>query len=376
MHEVIFFPVGNGDTSVIKLANGKWIMMDFCHRIVAEDDDDPRINLQKCMRDDLTAAGKKSLDVLALTHADDDHIAYSTDFFELQHAKKYQGNGRVPIDVLWVPAAMVLADCESADSDEAIWCKEAQYRLKAGKGIRVFSKPDKLKDWLDGNDIDVKDRLSVITDAGKVVPGLSLDNDGVEFFCHSPFIKHVDGEDDVLRNPSSLIFNVRFRAGKNTYDYLAIGDSECAVLEDIVAATKFHGNDDRLQWDIFNIPHHCSYLALSSDKGDKETTPVDGVKELLLCGRNDAFLVCSSNPIRDTQEAREQVQPPHVQAKKCYETYLKKVGGRSFLVTMEQPNEKKPEPLVFTIAEAGVSRKKVIRSGPAIITSSDAPRAG
>lgn len=57
------------------------------------------------------------------------------------------------------------------------------------------------------------------------------------------------------------------------------------MLEDIVATTKFHGNMDRLEWDLFNIPHHCSAYALSDDKGDFETVPKPGVKELLLKGK-------------------------------------------------------------------------------------------
>ena len=39
------------------------------------------------------------------------------------------------------------------------------------------------------------------------------------------------------------------------------------VLEDVVRITRDHGKDDRLRWDLYNIPHHCSYLALSDDKG-------------------------------------------------------------------------------------------------------------
>ncbi len=36
-------------------------------------------------------------------------------------------------------------------------------------------------------------------DAGTIIPGFSLAADNVEFFCHSPFIKHCDGG-DIIRN--------------------------------------------------------------------------------------------------------------------------------------------------------------------------------
>lgn len=212
MHKVIFYPVGNGDTSQIVLENGKRLLFDFRHFGCSDDEDEPEIDLKKRLKEELKDAKKKSFDVVAFSHGDDDHICGSTEFFELQHSSKYQGEGRVPIDELWVPAGMIL-ECgtrDDRDKEFIIWRQEARYRLIKGKGIRVFSKPEKLKSWLEEQGLTVDDRRSVITDAGKVVPGFTLADDGVEFFCHSPFIKHCDGE-DVIRNDSALIFNVRFQ---------------------------------------------------------------------------------------------------------------------------------------------------------------------
>jgi hypothetical protein len=31
-------------------------------------------------------------------------------------------------------------------------------------------------------------------------------------------------------------------------------------------------------WDVFKVPHHCSYTALSDTKGKDETVPVDEVR--------------------------------------------------------------------------------------------------
>jgi hypothetical protein len=378
MHQIIFYPVGNGDTSQIILDNGKRILFDFRHLKKAEDGEIPEIDLKKRLKEELSVCKKTSFDVVAFTHGDADHIENSTEFFELLHAKKYQGNGRIKIDELWVPAAMIL---ETAASDEqsaefVTWRQEARYRLKEGKGIRVFSKPDKLKEWLEENDLTVDSRRHMITDAGEIVPGFTLAKDGVEFFCQSPFIKHVDDNED-LRNGAALVFNVRLQAGSNTFDYFAVGDSEWEVLEEIIETTKYHENDDRLAWDIYSLPHHCSYKTLSDEKGEKETVPKPLIKEFLLLGKENAYIVSSSNPIEDTKEGREQKQPPHIQAKKCYERYLTEVGGAKFLVTMEEPNKTKPEPIIFEIGSSGISRGgKIFGSGISIITSSPAPRAG
>ncbi len=279
-HQVIFYPVGNGDTTQIVLSAGRRVLFDFCHRGKAEDPDTPEIDLKARLKEDLKKAGRDYFDVVAFTHGDLDHIQGSTEFFELLHAKKYQGEGRITIRELWVPAAMVVEETDNDhQSDEnTLLRQEARHRLLEGKGIRVFSKPQALADWLEpclkdrGEAGSARDHLFV--DAGTIVPGFSLATDGVEFFCHSPFIKHCD-DGDIIRNRASLIFNVRLRADGADYDYLEIGDATWEELEDMVAITKYHKNDDRLAWDLFNIPHHCSYLALNEDgqKGDKETVP-------------------------------------------------------------------------------------------------------
>ncbi|CAJ2781444.1 Uncharacterised protein [Burkholderia pseudomallei] len=376
-HRIIFYPVGNGDTSQVILENGKRILMDYRHRKKTELGEGPEINLKARLKQELEDAGRDSFDVVAFTHADTDHIENSTEFFELRHAAKYQGNGRIKIDILWVPAAMVLETGVNGQqsSEFVIWRQEARHRLKEGKGIRVFSKPEKLKGWLEENGLTLESRRHLITDAGQLAPEFDIGTDGVEFFCHSPFIKHVDDGDD-LRNAASLIFNVRFRRNWTHYDYLAVGDSEWSVLEDIVRTTKWHGNMDRLAWDLYNIPHHCSYLALSDEKGEFETKPKPLVEEILMLGKEGAYIVSSSCPILDTREGREQTQPPHIQAKKCYETYRKKTGGAKFLVTMEEPNAAKPEPMEFKVDDLGLSLVRAAASAASAIISKPAPRAG
>lgn len=381
VHKIVFYPVGNGDTCQVILAGGRRILFDFCHLRAAEDDADPRIDLKKQLKEELDAANREDLDVVAFTHADTDHISGSTEFFDLRHAAKYQGEGRIKINELWVPAALLIDEVkrDQLSNEFAILRREARHRVLEGKGIKVFSKPKRLMDeWLRqalkdrGEPETARDYLFV--DAGTLVDGFSLAADGAEFFCHSPFIKHCDEGDD-LRNEAALIFNVRLRADGADYDFLQIGDSTWEVLEDIVSITKSHKNEDRLKWNLLNIPHHCSYLALSDQKGDKETEPKPLVKELLLHGKKDAYLVSSSDPIPDSKDMYEADQPPHIQAKNAYETYRKKVQGRRVVVTMEEPNASKPEPLTFEVTVGGVAWIKAISGAPAVLASKP-PRAG
>ena len=187
MHQLKFYPVGNGDTAQIVLNNGKRILLDYRHHKAAEDDKAPYIDLKTTLKRELTSEGEDSFDVVAFTHADKDHIEGSTDFFFLEHAEKYQGAGRIKIKELWVPAAMVVekAKLEEQSDEFVILRKEARHRLKEGKGIKIFSRPPELVDYMNDNDIPYREEQFV--DAGEVVSTFSLDTDGIEFFCHSPY---------------------------------------------------------------------------------------------------------------------------------------------------------------------------------------------
>jgi len=189
MHKITFYPVGNGDTSQITLKNGKRILFDFRHQQQGEDEDHPVTNLKKQLSEELSKSKQDYFDVVAFTHGDEDHIAGSIEFFELLHAEKYRGENRIKIRELWVPAAMIL---DTATNDEqsaefVIWRQEARHRLKEGKGIQVFSKPEKLKKWLEENNLNLDSRRHLITDAGDLAKGFSIKNDGVEFFLPLPF---------------------------------------------------------------------------------------------------------------------------------------------------------------------------------------------
>lgn len=377
MGTVTFYGVGNGDSSQIKLNNGRWVLMDYRHQIQGEDSETPIIDLSKRLRDELDEAKRNHFDVVAFTHGDDDHICGSTDFFYLDHSKKYQGGTRAKISTLWVPAAMILdKGLDSTECEECgIWRDEARHRLKNNSGIRVFSRPKELEAVLRGMGLTLASRQHLITDAGTCAPDFTIDGDGVEFFCHSPFIKHCEGG-DVLRNEAGLVFNVRFEVSGQRIQYFAIGDADYSVLEDIVNISEYHGNEDRLDWHLYKAPHHCSYKALNPERGKTETEPTAGVASLLKHGQTNSYVVASCNPIDTGKEAEEQSLPPHIQAKRCYTTYLGLVRGRRVLVTMEEPSRSAPVPIVFEITSLGLQLKAKSRTGAQILAATVPPRAG
>lgn len=365
MPKLTFYPLENADCCLITLDQKK-LLFDYADMRDPADKNDPRIDLPSALRDDIDWPNRKELDVVAFTHLDDDHIRGSSNFFFLEHAARYQTGDRVKIKELWVPAAAIVED--GAEDEARIIRQEARHRLKAGKGIRVFSRPAHLADWLATQKLTLDSRRHLITDAGQLVPGLSKESDGVEFFVHSPFGER-DGDVVLDRNENSLVFQAAFKLGDTRF--LMAADTVWENWDKIVRISRLHKNTDRLVWDIYKLPHHCSYLSLASEKGKVETTPVPNVKWLLEQGRSRATVVSTSKPIDDV----DQDQPPHFQAKNCYKRFLAGKSGR-FIVTMEHPNRIAPKRLTIEITAGGASLATVSALGGAGLVSVQAPRVG
>src|SRR5947207_312174 len=110
MHTIKFYPIGNAESFLISLENGQRLLFDYAHVRNPNDPLDRRIDLAEALRGELTTGNKDYFDVVAFTHLDDDHICKATEFFHLDHAKKYQGDGRIKINTLWIPAAAIIEE--------------------------------------------------------------------------------------------------------------------------------------------------------------------------------------------------------------------------------------------------------------------------
>lgn len=369
MHTLTFFPLGNADCCRIDLENGTKLLFDYAH--CRSGDEDLRIDLAQALRDDLKVARRDNYDVVAFTHLDDDHIHGASEFFYLEHAPKYQGEGRVKIDTLWVPAAAITE--EGAEDEARVLRAEARYRLKEGKGIRVFSRPERLRQWLEKNDLTLADREALITDAGQLIPGFDQSRQGVEFFVHSPFAKRLDDGGVEDRNSDALVAQATFLVGSQETKLIQSADAPYDVLADIVNITRWHHREARLAWDVFKLPHHCSYNSLGPEKGEEKTEPVPEVAWLFEeQGAAGAYIVSTSKPIPSNDDDD---QPPHRQAAAYYRDVTDDKGGE-FKVTMEHPTPDAPEPLVIEIGDSKARIRKKASDGPALLLTSPAPRAG
>src|SRR5215211_8417037 len=204
MVSLTFFNLGNADTCRMNLRDGNRMLLDYADKLNRSDENDKRCDLPKLLSDDLKDAGLKGYRVVAFTHLDDDHVRGSSDFFEFDHADKYKESGRKKIDTMWVPACALTET--NLEGDCLTIRQEARHRLINGYGIMVFSRPERLKDFLEANGLSIEDRKNFFVDAGEVVPGFDLSKDGVEFFAHSPHARRTDERDLEDRNGDSLVF--------------------------------------------------------------------------------------------------------------------------------------------------------------------------
>jgi hypothetical protein len=371
MHTLTFFPLGNADCCRVDLSGGQKLLFDYANMRCADDEGDLRIDLPTELKENLKAAKRDYYDVVAFSHLDNDHVCGAPEFFFLEHAKKYQGEGRIKIKNLWVPAAVIIQD--GCEDDSKIIQAEARYRLKEGKGIRVFSRPDELRDWLKEQGLTLESRQHLMTDAGQLAPEFTLTEHGVEFFVHSPFGSRLDDGTLVDRNIDSLVLHATFQVDLQQTKLILSADVDHTVLTEMVKVTRKKKREFRLEWDIFKLPHHCSYKSLGPEKGKDKTEPVAEVKWLFEDqGQTGGIVVSTSKPIPTNDDDD---QPPHRQAANYHREHTKaKVG--EFKVTMEHPKASAPEALVIEIGRTKAKIKKRYLAGAASVVSQASPRVG
>lgn len=355
-HKLTFFPIGNAETSLLELDNGKCLLFDFAD-VYEGAEDDERYDIKK----DLSEI--QEFQVVMFSHAHEDHTKGASKFFYLDYAKEYQSDSRAKIEELWISAAFLLDTNLENGSDAKIIRQEARHRFKSGYGVRIFGEPEELKKWIDKEEIKYDDVKHLIVHAGDTL-SISGAEDEIEIFVHAPFSD--DSEEVQDKNDPSIVMQVRLYYGDNEANILITGDTPYAVLDKIVDITKENKNEDKLVWDIYDIPHHCSHTGLN-EKDEKDTriiTPTENVQWLLEQAQENGYMVASC------KEITEDTSPPHMIAKHAYKKYT--ASDVSFLVTMEHKRKKdsKPSPIVFTVDDNGITLNEFANEDSTVVEKS------
>ncbi len=317
MTQVTFFPVGRADTALIELSDGRRMLVDYAEHAYGRRRD-KRCDLPALLEADLKAAGRDGYAVVAFTHLDDDHTTGASEFFHLEHAAVYQAAGRHKIETLWVPAAAITEE-NLKDPDAKVIRAEARHRLKEGKGIKVFSRPERLKDWFEKNKISMEDRRGCFVDAGKLVGRLHAGRRRrrvLRALAARQADRRAGRRGPQRRQPGVPGPLLRRRHD----DGLPLrADVNHEVLAEIVDITRHYGNDDRLHWNVYKLPHHCSYTAIGPEKGG--TRRRRPIRSSGSARRRASAWATSSRRARRSRKGTtedDDVQPPHRQAAEYY----------------------------------------------------------
>jgi hypothetical protein len=318
---------------LLELSDGKKMLFDFAD-VKTDEHGDKRWDIADEFDD------YDNFNVVMFTHAHEDHITGSAEFFNMEYSRK--NDDGVTIGELWLSSAFV-TDTNCSCEDSEVIRQEARERLKAGKAVKIFGHGKALSKWLETAKISEESVNHLIFHAGE---NISHDlGDEVSFFLHAPFSKDCDDVDD--KNDPSVVMQVRLdNAGRET-NILITGDTPCDVIDDVVLKTQEKGNEEYLLWDLYDIPHHCSHTGLCKTF-DKEIIPTENVQWLLDQSGENAFMVASCKALADADSP-----PPSEEAEKAYNEYKK--SDVTFRITMEYPKSGTPESMIFTIDSRGLT---------------------
>lgn len=358
--KIAFFPVGNGDMTLLQLESGRKVLVDINIRAAADDPEDKTADVAKMLRERLTrdAKGRLYVDAFLLSHPDKDHCTGLRTHFHLGPPAEWsKAADKIFIREMW-SSPMVF---RRASKKNRVLCDDAQaFNTEARRRVQRFrdsqgavEEGDRiliLGEDENGKTDDLGQILVKIDEVFSKVNGAHDDSLSVRLLAALPKSDD-EGEEDVLsKNASSTILRFALAAEGNpdAGRYLSGGDAEVAIWERLWDRHK--KRPDWLSYDILLSPHHCSWHSLSYDSWSemREKAKVsEKARSALAQTRDGAVIVASSNPIKDDDN-----DPPCIRAKREYVAITDAAKG-VFKCVGELPSEDDPDVLEFEIGRNG-----------------------
>ena len=353
-----FFPVDNGDMTLVKTEDGHKILIDMNIRVAADDEDDDTPDVASKLRDRLTrdGEGRFYVDALLVSHPDKDHCTGLERHFHLGSPEDWSEKAdKIFVREIWSsPVVFRRASKNHVLCDDAkAFNREAKRRVrkyedskgKVADGDRILilgedegGKTEGLEEIL----VEVDTEFSIVN--GK-------NDSSMTARLLGPLPKDDDDDEEVLaKNNSSTILRFSLAGGSiaDKCRFLTGGDAGVAIWEKL---WKRHGQRKSwLSYDILLSPHHCSWRSLShdswSEKG-KDAEVSTGARNALGQARSGATIVASSKPVKDDKN-----DPPCIRAKQEYVKIVDGVSG-TFKCVGEEPSEATPDVMEFEIGANG-----------------------
>lgn len=386
---ITFFPVDNGDMTLIKFgdADSTTLLIDVNIRQDADGPEEDCRDVAKDLREQLKKDedGRPYVDAFLLSHPDQDHCRGLSRHFYLGPLEDYPDDEKkycdkkIVIREIWSsPIVFRRADKKVTLCDDAI-----EFRTEARRRVQVnrdkdFKVTDGDRIVIMSEDIDGKtdDLTNILVRVGDTFAKIN-GNETTWFSAQllAPFGS--DGDEDIeeclIKNNSSVIINFKLAADATNPEganFMTGGDAEYYIWKRL---WELYKNDPKvLEYDIMQTPHHCSWHSLSpdswSEKGEDAKVDKDALNALSQ-GRKGAIIVASSKPIND-----QDGDPPCTRAEREYEAITKSKDGK-FYCTGEYPQKDAVEPLIFVVGAQGITSPTKKESNAKVVSIISAARA-
>lgn len=355
--QIQFFPVGNGDMTLLKTDTGMNVLIDCNIRKAADDENDDEFDVLSALKDvlDRDDDGRYHLDAMLLSHPDKDHCSGLETHFHLGAPDSWsKDDDKILIDTMLSSPIIFrrMSDGETLCDDAKAWRKEAKRRVKlhqesgiqndAGQAILIL-----------GEDVDGKtDELTdILIKTGETFSSIRGEDAGFDARLIAPLPDDEVGDDEkekLSKNNSSVIVNFAMHADgvDDATKFLTGGDAEVEVWKQVWA--REGGQPETLEYDILQAPHHCSWRSLSEEswsESDGNAEVNDDAYSALSQARPGAMVVSSSKPVKS-----DDTDPPCIGAKEAYEN-MDNVD--EFVCTGEYPNADEPDVFIVEIFSDG-----------------------
>lgn len=390
--KITFFQVGNGDMTLLRLADTRvtTVLIDINIRAAAADPDDDTPDVVQALRKRLIKDkdGRPFVDAFLLSHPDQDHCRGLISHFWLGDPSDYpdddldQDKKRILIRELWSSPLIFRRRSKNHTlcKDAQAFDKEARRRVEYWCTYRSAASGNRIR--IMGEDVKGKtDNLgSIVTKAGTKFS--SIDGEDYSTFFTAHLLGPVPHDDDekleeqLGKNESSVVMSIDISQSmfsNSKARFLTGGDAAVLIWERMW--NRFKETPEVLEYDLLQAPHHCSWRTLSydswSDNGEKARLN-EGARNALGQARDGATIVSSSKEILD-----DDVDPPNIRARREYKDILKANNGW-FGCTGDLLDE---PVLEFTVESGGKVKKVGVAAALAGTAGSSvgavaAPRAG
>lgn len=390
INRVTFFPVGNGDTTLIE-ANDKTILTDINYRCERYTDRfrtsidvngnignaatlgleeaskpfqwiyyDFALDLQyACYQSSYRSNREYRLSLLVLTHPNQNNLTGFDKLFYRGDPAEFEDRPReddklILIEEMWINPCFADPQYETDESEPVFQEIKRRLNLQGSK-----------ESELNGNRIS---KLEATSSSGLV----KTFSRNIEAHIISPIQKEgeisktISDDDQPNLNDSSVVIRWTVKVFGGTNRIMLGGDATVEVWDRIWQ--NYQNNADKLNWHILLAPHHCSIDVMARKNQEGKYEYSENALNALSQVEGDGFVISSSKEVKHNDDLL-----PSWEAKQKYLGILKDVDGTRFLNPDTRANapllysplqDDKPEPVVFTLTKEGPSLDEPAPASP------------